>query len=61
MKVKSRIYMFEGGTKRSPGDIFEVSDERVKQLGDDIEVIKIAKNLGRPPKDKMLKTPTEKK
>ena len=60
MKVKAMINMFEGGTKRRPGDIFEVKDERVKQLGNDIEVVK-TKNIEKSPKDKMIKTPVEKK
>lgn len=68
MKVKAMINMFEGGTKRRPGDIFEVKDERVKQLGSDIEVVKedikvieVTKNLAESPKDKMIKTPVKKK
>jgi len=60
VKVKAMINMFEGGTKRRPGDIFEVKDERVKQLGNDIEVVK-TKNIEKSPKDKMIKTPVEKK
>ncbi len=60
MKVKAMINMFEGGTKRRPGDIFEVKDERVKQLGNDVEVIK-TKNVEKPPKNKMIETPVEKK
>ena len=53
MKVKVKVLkpIFES-KNYFPGDVFETTLERAKQLGD---AVKIVKGLEKPPKDKMVK------
>ncbi len=54
MKVRAKINLYENYQVIQKGEIFETTPERVKALGDSVEILEKAKSVERPKKDKMV-------
>jgi len=62
VKVKALQNLYEADGLHKIGEVFEASEERVKALGDGVEVVKEEKKaVSDAPKDKMIKAPKKKK
>lgn len=57
LKVKAKVSIVEQSVSYKPGDVFETYEERVRALGDVVEIVELEK----PPKDKMVSEPVKKK
>ena len=61
IKVKAKASIVEQAVSYSPGDVFELPEERLNSLGDVVEVVHTQKSVEEPPKDKMVSKPIKKK
>ena len=59
VKVKARECICEEGIRHIPGEIFEVSLERARALGNSVKIISKARE--NPPKNKAISEPKVKK
>ena len=63
IRVKARQNIVEQSILYRIGDVFEVSEERAKALGEVVEVVEVMKekSIDAPVEDKMIKSPEKEK
>jgi len=55
VKVRTKTRLYEKGMNYEIGDIFETTEERAKQLADDVEIVEEKEVTEDKKKDKMVR------